>query len=126
MVNPDMALIPDLQTAYLDPFWELPTLSFICNTVEADTKQLFGRDPREIARRAEQFLHATGTASDSRWGIEFEFYIFSGISFENGVNTSSYRVESPEGSWNSGQSSPGFFNSPKGGYHAIPPNDHHY
>ena len=122
----DMALIPDLQTAFLDSFWELPTLSFICNTVEADTKQLFVRDPREIARRAEQFLHATGTASDSRWGPEFEFYIFSGISFENGVNTSSYRIESSEGSWNSGQSSPGFFNSPKGGYHAIPPNDHHY
>jgi glutamine synthetase len=49
----DMALIPDLSTGFIDPFWEVPTLSFICSAVEADTKKLFGRDPRVILQKAE-------------------------------------------------------------------------
>lgn len=122
----DMALIPDLATGFVDPFWEAPTLSFICNTVEADTKQLFARDPREIARRAENALKASGTADGILWGPEFEFYIFSQVSMENGSAVAAYRVDSLEASWNGAQPGSGHYLAPHGGYHAIPPADQHY
>jgi glutamine synthetase len=99
----DMVLVPDLATGFIDPFWEVPTLSFICNTLEADTKNLFGRDPRQIARCAEQYMLQTHIADQSRWGPEFEFYIFDRIHFENGVNMASYRVDSAEANWNSAE-----------------------
>ena len=64
----DMVLIPDLSTAFLDPFWDSPTLSFICTTYEADTHASFANDPRNIARRAEEYMRTSGLADESRWG----------------------------------------------------------
>jgi glutamine synthetase len=122
----DMVLVPDLATGFIDPFWEVPTLSFICNTLEADTKNLFGRDPRQIARCAEQYMLETDIADQSRWGPEFEFYIFDRIHFENGVNMASYRVESAEANWNSAEGGHGHYIPLHGGYHAIPPKDQLY
>jgi glutamine synthetase len=122
----DMALVPDLATGFLDPFWEVPTLSFICNTVEADTKELFPRDPREIARRAEAVMKHSGIADEVVWGPEFEFYIFSHVLMENGSNVSSYRVDSVEAGWNSSQPGHGHYIPLHGGYHAIPPADQLY
>lgn len=119
----DMALVPDLSTGFLDPFWEVPTLSFICNTVEADTKELFARDPREIARRAERYMLDTGAADEIRWGPEFEFYIFSHVIMENAGNVASYRVDSVEAGWNSAEPGHGHYIPLYGGYHAIPPGD---
>ena len=122
----DMALVPDLSTGFLDPFWEVPTLSFLCNTIEANTKRLFNHDPRRIAHRAEQFMSTSGVASESRWGPVFEFYIFSQVSMENGVNVASYRVDALEASWKSAQSGHGHFLPLHGDYHAIPPADQLY
>ncbi len=122
----DMALIPDLSTGSIDPFCEVPTLSFFCNTIEADTKQLFSSDPREINRRAERFLVSSGIADESRWGPEFEFYIFNDVSFENGINTASYSVDSVEANWHNAQGGHGHFIPIHGGYHAIPPKDQLY
>jgi glutamine synthetase len=122
----DMILVPDLSTGFVDPFWEVPTLSFICNTLEADTKTLFGRDPRQIARRAEAYMLESGIADQSRWGPEFEFYIFDRIHFENGVNMASYRVDSAEANWNSAEGGHGHYIPLHGGYHAIPPKDQLY
>ena len=122
----DMALVPDLATGFLDPFWETPTLSFICNTVEADTKELFARDPREIARRAEAALKATFIADEVMWGPEFEFYIFNSVETSNGTNVSSYRVDSIEAGWNSHSHGNGHHIPLHGGYHAIPPRDQSY
>jgi len=119
----DMALVPDLTTGFLDPFWEVPTLSFICTTLEADTRALFPYDPRSIARRAEEFLRASGVADESWWGPEFEFYVFDGVSYENGMNVASYRVQSSEGDWNSHELGSGYNIPRHGGYHAIPPQD---
>ena len=62
----DMVLVPDLGTAFLDPFWETATLSFICRTLEADTHEVFANDPRNIAIRAEEYLKETGLADESR------------------------------------------------------------
>ncbi|HQN06579.1 MAG TPA: glutamine synthetase beta-grasp domain-containing protein, partial [Thermoanaerobaculia bacterium] len=119
----DMALVPDLATGFLDPFWEVPTLSFICTTLEADTRALFPYDPRSIARRAEEFLRTSGVADESVWGPEFEFYVFDGVSYENGMNVASYRVQSSEGDWNSHELGTGYNIPRHGGYHAIPPQD---
>ncbi len=122
----DMALIPDLSTAFIDIFCEIPTLSFICNTVEADTKNLFRDEPREIARKAEKYLQQTQIADQSMWGPEFEFYIFNQVAFQNSINESSYLLNSEEGLWNSKGRGNGYLNPYHGGYHAIPPNDRYF
>ncbi|HUK13158.1 MAG TPA: type I glutamate--ammonia ligase [Thermoanaerobaculaceae bacterium] len=122
----DMVMVPDLGTAFLDPFWEVPTLSFMCVTLEADTRQMFPYDPRSIARRAEEHLTLSGIADWSRWGPEFEFYLFDGVSYENGMNVASYRVESAEGDWGSAKLGSGYNIPRHGGYHAIPPQDRLY
>lgn len=122
----DMALVPDLSTGFLDPFWEEPTLSFICYTIEADSKRPFFRDPRIIASRVEAYLQQTGISTQSIWGPEFEFYIFNSVAFENSVNVASYRVDSVEGFWNASEASRGHHVPLHGGYHAIPPKDQLY
>jgi glutamine synthetase len=120
----DMALIPDLTTGFLDPFNEVPTLSFICSTVEADTKKPFNRDPRQIAMHAEETLKKLQIADRSIWGPEFEFYVFESAAFENSMMTAAYHFEAEE------TPKPDFMSSGSGdaiphhgGYHAIPPKD---
>ncbi len=122
----DMVLVPDLSTGMVDPFWEAATLSFICTTLEADTHAAFVNDPRNIALRAEHYLRSTGIAGESRWGPEFEFYIFDSVSYEYGVNRASYRVECQEADWSSAGSGHGHYIPVHGGYHAIPPKDQFY
>ena len=119
----DMALIPDLSTGFIDPFSSVLTISFLCNTVEADTKNIFIRDPRQIAKRTEQFLQKTGIATSSIWGPEFEFYVFDKAYFENTVNSTIARFESPEAHWNTPTVGEGNYIPYHGGYHAIPPKD---
>ncbi|MBI2213260.1 MAG: type I glutamate--ammonia ligase [Acidobacteria bacterium] len=119
----DMVLLPDLATAFRDPFCSVPTLSFICSAYEADTKQPFAFDPRNIVRRAEEYLRTTGIGDESVWGPEYEFYVFRNVSIENGVNVASYRVDSGEADWNSATAGHGHLIPLHGGYHAIPPND---
>lgn len=122
----DMVLIPDLATGFMDPFWDAPTLSFICSAFEADTKAPFSVDPRNIAIRAEAYLKETGIADASIWGPEYEFYVFDKVSYENGVNTASYRVDSREADWHSGEGGHGHFIPLHGGYHAMAPKDQLY
>jgi len=119
----DMILVPDLTTGFVDPFWQTPTLSFTCTTLEADTKAAFPNDPRNIARRAEQYLADSGIADHSRWGPEFEFYVFDSVAYENEMNHAGYTVESNEAAWRSGEGGHGHYIPLHGGYHAIPPKD---
>jgi glutamine synthetase len=120
----DLVLVPELGTAFLDPFWDVPTISFLCATLEADTRQPFPHDPRTLAARAEAFLKAAGVGDASRWGPEFEFYLFDGVSYENAINVAAYRVESREADWKSHELGGGYAIPRHGGYHAIPPQDH--
>jgi glutamine synthetase len=122
----DMVMVPELATGRLDPFWDMPTLSFICTTLEADTHAIFTNDPRNIAIRAEAYLRETGIAGESRWGPEFEFYVFDDVAYENGVNRSGYRLDSNEADWNSSEGGHGHYIPLHGGYHAIPPKDQLY
>ncbi len=120
----DMVMLPDLGSAFADPFCGVPTLSFVCATLEADTRRPFPYDPRNIVGRAAAQLAATDIADRSLWGPEFEFYLFDGVAVENGVNVASYRVESAEGDWRRRELGSGYAIPPHGGYHAIPPHDH--
>ncbi len=122
----DMVLVPDLSTGTPDPFWDVPTLSFICTTLEADTKAIFGNDPRNIAACAEAYMRQSGIADESRWGPEFEFYVLDNVAFESGVNHASYRLDSNEADWQSAEGGHGHYIPLHGGYHAIPPKDQLY
>jgi glutamine synthetase len=119
----DMVLRPDLATGAVDPFYELPTLGFICTILEADTKEPFPHDPRNTAARAEAYLRETGIADSSLWGPELEFYVFDRVTFENGMNQASYRVDSEEAEWSASNGGHGHVIPLHGGYHAMPPAD---
>jgi glutamine synthetase len=120
----DMVLVPDLTTGFLDPFWDMPTLSFICTTLEADTKDIFSNDPRNIATKAEEYLCQTGIADRSLWGPEFEFYIFEDVWYESGMERSGYAITSSQTDW--GYGGPGESIKLHQGYHAMPPQDAFY
>lgn len=125
----DMVLLPDVRTMLIDKFWEQKTLSFICSAYEADTRELFKNDPRNVAYRAEQYLKETGIADKSLWSPEFEFYIFDSITYINDINLACYRIDSEEADWNSGieeEQNLGNKIPRQGGYHAIPPLDNLY
>ena len=122
----DMVLLPDIETVMQDPFWEVNTLSVICQAAEADTKAPFHKDPRGVARRAEAFLRETGIADESVWGPELEFYIFDSINYQSDINLAQYHIDSGEADWNTGmalEKNLGHKIPRKGGYHAIPPLD---
>ena len=122
----DMVLIPDPDTALIDPFWEQKTLGFICDIADPVTLARYERDPRHIAEKAENFLIKSGIADESLWGPEFEFYIFDHINYKNDINLAYYRIDSEEADWNTGsdgEANLGYKIPRKGGYHAIPPLD---
>jgi len=119
----DMVLLPALNAAFVDPWCEAPTLSFLCESVEAGTREPSPFDPRGILRRAEATVAASGIADRSVWGPEFEFYLFDGVTVENAVNAATYRVESAEGEWRRRDGGSGYTIPRRGGYHAVPPQD---
>ena len=82
----DMVLMPDLQSAVLDPFTEEPTLLLRCDVLEPNTLQGYKRDPRSIARRAEKYICATGIADSVLFGPEPEFFIFDDVRFANDIS----------------------------------------
>jgi glutamine synthetase len=122
----DMVLIPDLSTAFVDTFHNFPTLSFICNTYEADTKELYKFDPREIVRRVEKQLQAEGIADTSLWGPEFEFYIFDQITLKNTPDLTLCQIDSLEANWGDLENPNGYGLPEHHGYHASPPSDSYF
>ncbi len=122
----DMILIPDPSTAVVDPICEIPTLSLICDIYDPITKKPYTRDPRYIARKAEQYLKESGIAETSYWGPEMEFFIFNDIRFDQTENCGYYFIDSIEGEWNSGKEErPNLGYKPryKEGYFPVPPHD---
>ncbi len=101
----DMLLIPDPETAYIDPFTEEPTLSILCDVREPMKKELYERSPRTIAKKAVEFLKKSGIADSAYFGPEAEFFIFDHVSYDVGTSQSHYHVDSEEAVWNSGQAS---------------------
>lgn len=114
----DLSLVPELKTGFIDPFSEIPTISFICSIVEADSKKPFPRDPRFIAEKAVNFMRLTGIADLSLWGPEFEYYIFEKILVNMSHMKFGYEIIPCEGE------DKGVFGlKTAGGYHALPPED---
>ena len=103
----DMTCIPDAATAVIDPFIKEPTLSLIVDIADAVTHQPYVRDPRQIAKKAEQYLKQTGIGDISYFGPEPEFFIFDSVRFCEGPNTSFYKIDSKEGRWNTGNEEEG-------------------
>ncbi len=122
----DMLIVPDPETAFMDPFMNHPTISFICNVVDPITKERYSRDPRNIAQKAEAYLKSTGIGDTAFFGPEAEFFIFDGIRFDQNSHSGYYYIESSEGIWNSGRDeSPNLGYKPrhKEGYFPVPPTD---
>ncbi|MGI5308424.1 glutamate--ammonia ligase [Rheinheimera sp. WS51] len=123
----DMILMPDPSTAVLDPFFEETTLNITCDVIEPSTMQGYDRDPRSIAKRAEDYLRSTGIADTILFGPEPEFFMFDDIRFETTMGSSFFKINSTEAAWNSGTSyeggNKGHRPTVKGGYFPLPPVD---
>jgi glutamine synthetase len=122
----DMIVIPDSDTAFIDPFMKEPTISLTCNIFDPITKERYTRDPRAIAMKAEAYVKSTGIATDIYFGPEAEFFIFDDVRFEASPHQSFFYLDSSEGSWNSGRDEkPNLGYKPrfKEGYFPVPPAD---
>jgi len=122
----DMLIIPDPDSARIDPFLKDSTLVMICDVVDPVTRENYSRDPRNIAKKAEAFLKASGIADVAYFGPEAEFFVFDDIRFDSTENSCYYFVDSAEGQWNTGRSEgPNLGYKPryKEGYFPVPPMD---
>jgi glutamine synthetase len=122
----DMLVIPEADTAKIDPFFEVPTLVLICNIVDPVTRESYSRDPRYIVKKAAAYLKSTGIGDTAFIGPEAEFFIFDDIKFDSGKHFSFYEIDSVEGAWNSGREEGpnlGYKPRPKEGYFPVPPMD---
>lgn len=122
----DMLLMPDPETAFMDPVANVPTLVVTCDVYDPITLQPYLRDPRYVARKAEAYLKQTGIAEKVFMGPEAEFFIFDNIRYSSNTYESFYYIDSEEGWWNSGRADKQNFGgqiSPKRGYFPVPPTD---
>ena len=122
----DMLVKPVAETAFIDPFFAAKTLVMICNICDPVTGEDYTRDPRNIARKAANYLKASGIADVAYFGPEAEFFIFDDIRFDQNEHEGYYHIDSVEGRWNSGKvENPNLGYKPryKEGYFPVPPTD---
>ncbi|GAA4746607.1 type I glutamate--ammonia ligase [Gordonia alkaliphila] len=128
----DMMLLPDPATARIDPFRKAKTMNVSFFVHDPFTREAYSRDPRNVARKAQDYLTSTGIADTCFFGAEAEFYIFDGVSYGSEMNETFYKVESESGWWNArketnpdGTPNLGYKVRPKGGYFPVAPYDHY-
>jgi glutamine synthetase len=122
----DMLLVPDADTAFIDPFTAVPTMSIICDIADPITRENYSRDSRYIALKAEAYLKSTGIADTAYFGPEPEFFILDNARFDQSYNFGFYHLDSEEGFWNSGSADkPNLAHKPryKEGYFPVSPLD---
>lgn len=123
----DMVMMPDDDSAVLDPFFEEPTVNMRCDVLEPNTMMGYERDPRTVAKRAEAYLASTGIADTALFGPEAEFFIFDSVRWHNQISGAGFRIESEEAAWSSDTAYPegnkGHRPGVKGGYMPAPPVD---
>jgi glutamine synthetase len=123
----DMLLMPDPDTANIDPFMDEPTLILTCDVIEPDTGKGYDRDPRSIAKRAEAYLKSTGIGDTAYFGPEPEFFIFDSVTWHDDMSGCHVKIRSEEGAWSSGEQTEagntGHRPRVKGGYFPVPPID---
>ena len=126
----DMILAPDLSTAILDPFTEDATVNIRCDIIEPNTMQGYERDPRSVAKRAEEYLKSTGIADTAFFGPEPEFFVLDDVRWGSDMSGSFCKIDSEEAQWNSekvfADGNIGHRPSVKGGYFPVPPVDSLY
>ena len=127
----DMQLIPDVTTAFIDPFRDRKTLVMNFDIYNPRNGEIYGRDPRQVAKKAQAFLSSTGIADTAYFAPEAEFFIFDEVRYETKANSSYHFVDSIEGAWNSakavedhGGKNLGNKTPYKGGYFPVTPTDH--
>ncbi|AMY18543.1 type I glutamate--ammonia ligase [Rhodococcus kroppenstedtii] len=128
----DMMLLPDYGTVQIDPFRRAKTLNMDFFVHDPYTRESYSRDPRNVARKAEEYLVSTGIADTAYFGPEAEFYIFDSVRYDSQMNGAFYELDSSSGAWNTGaeaeiDGSPnlGYKVRPKGGYFPVAPYDHY-
>src|SRR5579862_8144416 len=123
----DMLLIPDPNTAFMDPFRDTPTLIMICDAQDPISRKPYERDVRNLAHRAEEHLQKSGIADQAFFGAEAEFFIFDSVRFDSKPQHGFYYVDSDEGRWNTGRAEHnlGYRTRYKEGYFPVPPMDHY-
>ncbi|MCA9147714.1 MAG: type I glutamate--ammonia ligase [Planctomycetales bacterium] len=122
----DMLIVPQPDTAFLDPFTTLPTLVLICNIQDPITREDYSRDPRNVARKAVNYLRTSGVADTAYFGPEAEFFVFDDARYEQTAHQAFYFLDSGEGQWNRGrdeQPNLGHKLRYKEGYFPVPPSD---
>ncbi len=123
----DMILMPDAETAVMDPFFSDPTLNLRCDILEPSTMQGYSRDPRSVAKRAEAYLVSSGIADTAYFGPEPEFFIFDDVRWRNEMSGASFEIDSEEAAWASNKvhedGNIGHRPGVKGGYFPVPPVD---
>ncbi len=119
----DMILLPDDSTAVLDPFTEERTLILVCDVIEPSTMQGYDRDPRAIARRAEEFLKSTGIGDTLLVGPEPEFFVFDQVQYHSGMCGAMFKIHSAQAPWSSSEPVGGHQIPVRGGYMPVAPND---
>ena len=125
--NSDMKLMPDVDSAYVDPFYAEKTVCLHCSIVEPDTGEAYERDPRSTAQKAEAYLKSTGIGDVAYMGPEAEFFLFDNVKFSNTINKVSYEVDAVDASWNTDtdyeMGNMGHRPGVKGGYFPVNPID---
>ena len=122
----DMLVMPQPETAFIDPFTQMTTLAMVCNIQDPITREDYSRDPRNVARKAVNYLRSSGIADIAYFGPEAEFFIFDDVRFDQTANEGFYFVDSIEGQWNRGREEGpnlGYKLRHKEGYFPVPPAD---
>ncbi|MEX0718692.1 MAG: type I glutamate--ammonia ligase [Planctomycetaceae bacterium] len=122
----DMLVVPDAATAFVDPFMQ-HTLSITCNIQDPITREDYARDPRNVARKATEYMRSTGIADVANFGTKAEFFVFDDVRFDQNEHESYYHIDSVEGQWNRGRAgnrpNAGYAIRHKEGYFPVPPAD---
>ncbi|NLW79011.1 MAG: type I glutamate--ammonia ligase [Ruminococcaceae bacterium] len=123
----DMVFVPDLKSAYVDVFAEVPTLAMIGDVfvIDLPSNRRFDQDPRNVAVHAEEYMRKLGIADEMRVGPEFEFHVFDHVDYDVQPNGSKYHLDTSQAVWNTGREDQnlGYKMPLKGGYHMAPPLD---
>src|SRR6266478_8720135 len=130
----DMLVLPQADTAFIDPFCVESTLTIICNIQDPLTKEDYSRDPRNVARKSVNYMKSTGVADIAYFGPELEFFVFDSIRYDQTQNSGYYFIDSIEGAWNTGREKEpdaagldrpnlGYKLRYKEGYFPVPPSD---
>src|SRR6058998_3339052 len=130
----DMLVMPVPETAFIDPFTKEKTLTMICNIQDPLTKEDYTRDPRNVARKAVNYMKSTGIVDTAYFGPELEFFVFDSIRYDQTQNSGYYFIDSIEGAWNTGREKEpdaagldrpnlGYKLRYKEGYFPVPPSD---